>query len=643
MQRGGRGGRGRGNNRFNNNFHANHDDRDRREWKPEIKRRVSFKTSVRNNNNQNSVNDVKVRAMLEDEDMAGEMSQSSDLNQRLSGGFQRNTGRGSGSSRGRRKGSPIPRNLVHRRKLIAGPSGWFQVTIQHGHKYEKDVIINSLINALAPNTFQAFYYKMDPENRLVTFYLDDFKMAEMIMNLDRTIQLPDGFKMMIRVRSSIPQVAATSALKERMKLAMVKRYNLATKALDLTKFHADVDLTDVFCALFRPTIMLVAIDIISENIPELEALNLNDNKIHLLDHFKNLKIKLPCLKILYLGQNRINMISALDSLKGLPLIELMLEGNPCKDRIKDQLQFVSDVRKKFPKLMKLDGEILAKSIGFDIDDDEEATKHLPQVKTAFLCNQGGAEIVQKFLVQYFELYDSDNRQQLLDAYHEHAMLSITATYDQHINQDQRLNIYQAVGRNLLRTRDFEGRFKTLKRGRLQAVSFLSELPLTKHDLQSFAVDLTLFTPQMILLTVTGLFKERRPDKNAEYVRSFQRSLVIVPNNNGFCIRNELLHINNASVLQEKCFMNPAQLQVNQMPVQPNMLPTNSMAVAPVVPGVPNDVIKMQMVQAMSQHSNMNIDWSRKCLEETNWDFNKAGLIFTELHQQNKIPPEAFVK
>lgn len=151
---------------------------------------------------------------------------------------------------------------------------------------------------------------------------------------------------------------------------------------------------------------------------------------------------------------------------------------------------------------------------------------------------------------------------------------------------------------------------------------------------------------MILLTVTGLFKERRPDKNAEYVRSFQRSLVIVPNNNGFCIRNELLHVNNASLQQEKCFMNPAQQQINQanqMPAQPNMLPTNSMAVAPNVPGVPNDAIKMQMVQAMSQHSNMNLDWSRKCLEETNWDFNKAGSIFTELHQQNKIPPEAFVK
>lgn len=33
----------------------------------------------------------------------------------------------------------------------------------------------------------------------------------------------------------------------------------------------------------------------------------------------------------------------------------------------------------------------------------------------------------------------------------------------------------------------------------------------------------------------------------------------------------------------------------------------------------------------------------RCLEETNWNFERAGYIFTELHKQNKIPPEAFEK
>lgn len=53
-------------------------------------------------------------------------------------------------------------------------------------------------------------------------------------------------------------------------------------------------------------IMLAAIDIIAENIPFLEALNLNDNKLHGLEHLKTLSVKLKNLKILYMGDNRVS-------------------------------------------------------------------------------------------------------------------------------------------------------------------------------------------------------------------------------------------------------------------------------------------------------------------------------------------------
>lgn len=42
-------------------------------------------------------------------------------------------------------------------------------------------------------------------------------------------------------------------------------------------------------------------------------------------------------------------------------------------------------------------------------------------------------------------------------------------------------------------RDLEQRCRHLKNGRLPVVSFLSELPPTQHDPQSFGVDLTFFT------------------------------------------------------------------------------------------------------------------------------------------------------
>ncbi|EDS30935.1 conserved hypothetical protein [Culex quinquefasciatus] len=50
--------------------------------------------------------------------------------------------------------------------------------------------------------------------------------------------------------------------------------------------------------------MMAAFDVIKENIPDLEALNLNDNKLHMLDHFKLLDKKAPNLKILYMANNK---------------------------------------------------------------------------------------------------------------------------------------------------------------------------------------------------------------------------------------------------------------------------------------------------------------------------------------------------
>lgn len=259
---------------------------------------MSFKTSVRNY----KVNDNKFKAFLEDEDMAGDLVQGGEGSQRLSGDFRR----GGSSFRNRRKGSPVPRHIGGGGKLLQNPTGWYQVTIQHGHKYDKDQIFKLLLNAVAPTIFIPNYYKADNEMKVASFYVDEHDVAEKIMKMDRKLELPDGFKMMIRVRGSLPTTKIDQSLKERMKNAMVKRYNPGTKALDLTKFHADPELTDIFCALFRPPIMTAAIDIIAENIPDLEALNLNDNKLNLLEHLKVMKTKLTNLKILYLGNNKVS-------------------------------------------------------------------------------------------------------------------------------------------------------------------------------------------------------------------------------------------------------------------------------------------------------------------------------------------------
>lgn len=181
------------------------------------------------------------------------------------------------------------------------------IQIPHGTKYEKDFIIKALLNAMSPEIFIPHYWSV--ETGSVIFYVDDYKMAKILANLDKTIDMPNGFKLIVKVRNGAPPVKIDANTRERMKLVMAKRYNPATKALDLTQFHMDTDLRDIYCGLSRAPIFSAATDIITENIVDLEALNLDGNKIFSLDLFKNFVHKVPNLKILYLSNNKVRLFT----------------------------------------------------------------------------------------------------------------------------------------------------------------------------------------------------------------------------------------------------------------------------------------------------------------------------------------------
>lgn len=167
----------------------------------------------------------------------------------------------------------------------------------------------------------------------------------------------------------------------------------------------------------------------------------------------------------------------------------------------------------------------------------------------------------------------------------------------------RLGPYLVQNRNISRVRDMDARTRYLKQGRLPVVSFLSELPTTQHDPQSFGVDLTLFTPQLLHLTVTGVFRET---SGSQPLRSFQRTLIIVPANGGFCIRNEMVHINNVTTAQERtAFKAPISATVTPPAVIAQQVATPSTST-----GI-DEAAKMQLIQTMSQQSGMNLGWSKK--------------------------------
>ncbi|XP_076244602.1 nuclear RNA export factor 1 [Calliopsis andreniformis] len=517
------------------------------------------------------------------------------------------------------------------KQLLPGNFSWYKVIIPYGHKYDKDYVLSNLLSYMAPDTFVPIMYKVVANK--ATFHIDDEKTAAALIKCDRKITTNDGFKLQVKVlKISYPQLCKIDdKLKERLKQAMEKRYVHETNALDLSRFHHDPDLvTDYFCALFQPLLLKTVLDIVSEHIPNLEALNLEGNKLHLLEKLNVLHAKFSKLKILYIGDNWIRDIRQIDSLKDLKLEELRLAGNPlCNKYESRQSDYVSDVRKRFPKLLRLDGMELPKPILFDVADDGHK---IPSSQRMFVSNAKAQEIASQFLQQYFLIFDSENRQPLLDAYDEHACFSMTVSYS---NNGSKFGIFSSENRNLYRVNDTNKRQKLLKQGRLPVVSFISEMPQTAHYLDTFTMDISLVTDGMMLITVTGLFKEVDGSKKEPAVRYFNRTFIIVPEGSGYCIRNEQLHVSNPTDVQLKHLSNLTTGQMSQAPMSSN-------AVKPLPSQLPEDV-KQQMTMTLSQQTNMNLEWSLKCLEEVQWNYDNALSAFQEFFKRGQIPAEAFNK
>uniref|UniRef100_A0A1B6IB65 NTF2 domain-containing protein n=1 Tax=Homalodisca liturata TaxID=320908 RepID=A0A1B6IB65_9HEMI len=629
------------NNRMKNKnmgYYGHNEHDDRVPFTSESTRRVSFKNYGNNRfkNYRQRGRDDKMRAALAIDDDV-EMMIGNDAGNyhrgRYQGGYQM---RGVYSKRrrgGARLDSPVPG-----RKLPESQLQWYKVTIPEGHKYERSYLLGLIQSYIKPFTLTAYGYKTQGDS--ICFYVDDYKTAQQILYADRKITTSDSWRLALIVRANIPQVDINDSMRALMKLAMASRYNTLNKALDLSKFHTDPVITkeDVFCPLNRTNVMTAAIQIIAESIPDLMALNLSENKLTAVDCLKILKTSTPNLKVLHIGKNNIRSMSQFDSFQGLSVEELELDGNPLCDLFRDKESYIREVQKRFQKVIKLDGTEVPRMITFNV---EEEIALVPS-QGSFVCDPAAANVIRPFLQQYYSLYDSDTRAPLLDAYHEDAQFSLACSHQN--TATNTMAPYLQDSRNLLVVNNAEKRKRLLRRGRANILAYLTSLPKTQHDPATLTVDCSIYSPSIIMLTVTGVFREVGERKYP--LRSFHRSFVIVPVGSGFCIINELLHITPATSDQVKGAFKTAETAAAPPPVAPTapVVPPPVPAVVPAVVPVEVDIAtKQQMVTTLATQSGMNLTWAEKCLSENGWDFNRAAFVFSELQKQGKIPAEAFIK
>ena len=155
----------------------------------------------------------------------------------------------------------------------------------------------------------------------------------------------------------------------------------------------------------------------------------------------------------------------------------------------------------------------------------------------------------------------------------------------------------------------------------------------------------------MLLFMTGVFIERESSEKAgeetggrvdKTVRCFSRSMVLVP---PLEIQLDDLYVTNASQEIVRHWIKgttepakaPAVAAISSAVQQPSNAASNPTAV------LPSEAIQNQLVAEFSARSGMNEKFSRQCLNEFQWDFEKAAAQFLILKNRGGVPSEAFIK
>ncbi|XP_054326599.1 nuclear RNA export factor 2-like isoform X2 [Pongo pygmaeus] len=381
-----------------------------------------------------------------------------------------------------------------------------------------------------------------------------------------------------------------------LKLTLNKRYDVSQQALDLQRLRFDPDLVKhhVDIILNQRNYMAATLKIIERNFPELLSLNLCDNKLYQLDGLPDIIEKAPKVKTLNLSKNKLKSAWELGKVKGLKLEELWLEGNPLCSTFSDQSAYVSTIREYFPKLLRLDGQELASPIMIGI----EAPEIIKPCKESYKGSETIKSLVLQFLLQYYLIYDSEDRKGLLSVYHDKACFSLTITFNPEDPEPSSLEKYFKDSRNIKNIKDPRLRIQLLKHTKREIVDSLSVLPRTQHDLNSYVVDLCIQTERMLFFSVNGVFKEVERESPGS-VLAFTRTFILTSvSNSNLYIVNDKLIVRNASTKEtQSAFSIPVPAPSS------SSLPTLSQK-------------QQEMVETVSTQSGMKLEQSQKCFQDS---------------------------
>ena len=446
------------------------------------------------------------------------------------------------------------------------------------------------------------------------------------------------------------------------------RYNFETKLLDLSNLSSIPELQqkEMFkqqssTSKFFPALMSVlakSFDTTDELDAAITSVSLANNGLTDLTHVSSLSFTLKKLQNLDLSNNGFANLEALGLWKKrfLHLQHLILSGNPLEQ---DSPDYPKEVVKWYPNLRMLNNVQVRTEE--DIANKTKDTELPFPIRTALFQDEGG--IAENFVRTFFTGFDTD-RARLAEMYYDDTSdfsfsVNTQAPRDPNSTQHtekQEWGDYIKNSRNLKKISHLPARQNRLFRGAKGVTDAFATLPKTQHpnletEARKWMIEAHI-QPGVpdprgqsaggvdgFMIIVHGEFDEVDGGKKK---RSFDRTFIIGPGGpSGVRIVNDMLTVRAYGGPQafepdnlEAWNQNDAtQHQQQQAAVDASLNST------PELPQGLNVEMAQQMVVELTKQTNMKASFSKECLEQVGWDFQKALEAFASV--KASLPAEAF--
>ncbi|XP_014485850.1 PREDICTED: nuclear RNA export factor 1-like [Dinoponera quadriceps] len=491
------------------------------------------------------------------------------------------------------------------KSLMTRADIWHQVRIIRGKHYDKELVLKSILKTVEPADFIPVKYQICGEDAF--FIVRNCGPAlEKLCKTSLIIKNVKGDALILIITLGY---ASTRDLKVDirpfLRAALNKRYSPNEKMLNLENFHTDPNIAETaYCPLSQLRISNHVLNLAKTAVATFERLNLQHNELFNISAIEN--SNLTAIKYLDLRHNNLLNMCALAPLRKLTVTKLWLDGNPLCENYSTIRQYIDSAKKYCPQLRELDGVCIV--------------SRMPLIFKDYFGDDRKRQLVRKFALHFFNLYDQPDRSVLRGLYHKDAVYSMSFTVPNTVAAKTNLQQYTAQNRNLMKRTP--KKITTFYQGQEEILAGHAKLPRSYHDRSSFKYDVLYDDEKYLVMCISGLFKKLSLGIN---VLSFSRTFVLSADaDHEYHILNDQYHID----------MAPEKITPDKIKAK---------ASYDITPICFSPSEKSVLAIRMEQITTLNREYSENYLSDAGWDLRQALTNFMKDYKSLSIPEHAFYK